>query len=817
LTPAQLDQGLRDFWRNIYDFVTVRTARYDYDKTNAELKLSMTGEAKLEWDDGWLYVPGSELAYEPDLERAPGPNREAPWAIAFPSYERARVTIRLPAGFAPNRSKSLSPVREILAGVEYVRSADFKDGVFIMEKTERSLRPEVSHSDAVAAAARLKALADEDVYLRVPSTYRVTEKDLQSKAAEKPSSADAFVERGLVYLDRGKYDEAIADFSEAIKLDPKDVWALANRGLTYAWKRDFKSAERDLFAAEAIEKDNKVMLRGRGLAAEFKGDFAGSVTIYDRILTLASDDSWTRLRRALIRMMQGKREDALRDIDTVIAADPYNSSALAQRAYIMASKEDWAAAEKDVAAALKANPGNAIALATKATIAKEHKDYKAALDLVSQALSHDPDNYYALSLQAQLLKREGGEESAMRVYDQAVARAPTDTNALLSRAFAHLEAKNFEAAEKDVVAALAIEPADPRALQVRGSVAMARGDYKAAVEALTAALKAAPLSAPVLIQRAGAYQQLGELGQALADTEAALKAGFASPELRLQRINILVQDGDLAAAGAEADKLLQENPTSEFAMVAAGKSYSAMGMTKKAMESFDRALAINPVPYIYINRSQVRPFTDLQGKLDDLDAALKIDPKNEQSLTEKARILSKAGRHAEAIELYDQAIKSALDSKSLQLDRAIALERAGRTAEAARAFEAEQTRAKTAGDFNRLCWSKAVNDVALPSAVSDCRAALRLDPEHRGVNDSLGMALLKLGKLPDALAAYDKAVAKKPGATSYMGRAIVKARLGDASGARADAAEARKRRPDVDDMFAEYGLKTEAEPNLASQ
>ena len=138
---------------------------------------------------------------------------------------------------------------------------------------------------------------------------------------------------------------------------------------------------------------------------------------------------------------------------------------------------------------------------------------------------------------------------------------------------------------------------------------MARGDYKAAAEALTAALEAAPSSAPVLIQRAGAYQQLGDLERALADTDAVLKAGFTSPELRLQRLNILLQQGDLTAAGVETDKLVQENPASEFAMVAAGKAYSAMGRKKEAMESFDRAIAINPVPYIYINRSQVRPFT----------------------------------------------------------------------------------------------------------------------------------------------------------------------------------------------------------------
>jgi len=102
---------------------------------------------------------------------------------------------------------------------------------------------------------------------------------------------------------------------------------------------------------------------------------------------------------------------------------------------------------------------------------------------------------------------------------------------------------------------------------------------------------------------------------------------------------------------------------------------------------------------------------------------------------------------------------------------------------------------------------KAINDVALQSALEDCRSALRLDPDNRGASESIGMALLKLGKLEEARDAYSNAIAKKLGADAYMGRAMVRARLGDKEGAQADAAEARRLRPDIDDTFAEYGLK----------
>ena len=127
------------------------------------------------------------------------------------------------------------------------------------------------------------------------------------------------------------------------------------------------------------------------------------------------------------------------------------------------------------------------------------------------------------------------------------------------------------------------------------------------------------------------------------------------------RINIRLQQGNLPAVAAETEQLVKENPTSDFAWVVAGKTYAAIGMRQKAMDSFDRAIAIKPYSYIYINRSQARPYSDMVGKLADLDAALKLEPDQEDALAEKARLLSKQGRHAEAIELYDRAIKTALD------------------------------------------------------------------------------------------------------------------------------------------------------------
>jgi tetratricopeptide (TPR) repeat protein len=213
--------------------------------------------------------------------------------------------------------------------------------------------------------------------------------------------------------------------------------------------------------------------------------------------------------------------------------------------------------------------------------------------------------------------------------------------------------------------------------------------------------------------------------------------------------------------------------------------------------------------YIYINRSQVRPFADFAGRLSDLDAALKLEPDDPGALGEKATLLMRQGRAAEAVALYDQAMKTELDPDDWALSRAIALYKAGRTAEAQRAFDAVRSKAKTSSDWNRLCWRKAMFDVLLKSALEDCQQALRLDPNNKSIPEGLGLVYLKLDDRDAALKAYDKAVSERSGAAALMGRAIAYARKGDKVRAASDAAQARKMRPKIDDLIAEYGLASD--------
>jgi tetratricopeptide (TPR) repeat protein len=61
--------------------------------------------------------------------------------------------------------------------------------------------------------------------------------------------------RGIAYGKKGEYDNAIADYTRAIEIDPNDAWAYCNRGGAYDEKGDYDKAIADY--TQAIEIDPK--------------------------------------------------------------------------------------------------------------------------------------------------------------------------------------------------------------------------------------------------------------------------------------------------------------------------------------------------------------------------------------------------------------------------------------------------------------------------------------------------------------------------------------------------------------------------------
>jgi tetratricopeptide (TPR) repeat protein len=81
------------------------------------------------------------------------------------------------------------------------------------------------------------------------STMAVTAGDATSTPTPgAPLTASDYAARGKAYLEQGDYEQAIAAFSEALRLDPVDTDAYRSRGNAY-----YEQGEHDLALADLHE------------------------------------------------------------------------------------------------------------------------------------------------------------------------------------------------------------------------------------------------------------------------------------------------------------------------------------------------------------------------------------------------------------------------------------------------------------------------------------------------------------------------------------------------------------------------------------
>ena len=68
-----------------------------------------------------------------------------------------------------------------------------------------------------------------------------------------PNDAKVYSNRGVAYANIGEVDKALADLTEALRLNPNDAKAYSNRGAAHAKIGEFDKAVADLTAAIRLE------------------------------------------------------------------------------------------------------------------------------------------------------------------------------------------------------------------------------------------------------------------------------------------------------------------------------------------------------------------------------------------------------------------------------------------------------------------------------------------------------------------------------------------------------------------------------------
>jgi tetratricopeptide (TPR) repeat protein len=232
----------------------------------------------------------------------------------------------------------------------------------------------------------------------------------------------AYVGRGLAWQIKGNRDRAMADFTDAIRLDPDNSLAYSNRGILWREKRDIDRAIADFSDAIRIEALPRSDLPGpgyvnvytnRGLAWQAKGDLDHALSDYNQAISLDSRNAEAFYYRAKVYLEKRDFERGVADLDAAIGLDPnrlepyradayYLRGAARYDSYMFASEwieaGDLDHAIADFTEAIKLDPQRIPAYRARAMAWNVNGDQDRAIADLTKAVELNPMNTEMIAL-----------------------------------------------------------------------------------------------------------------------------------------------------------------------------------------------------------------------------------------------------------------------------------------------------------------------------------------------------------------------------------------------------------------------------------
>lgn len=180
--------------------------------------------------------------------------------------------------------------------------------------------------------------------------YDLAIKDYDESIKLNPNYFKAYNNRGAAYKKKGEYDRAIADFDAAISINPEYANSFANRAETYAKKGDYGRALKDFDEAIRFQPTLVGLRNGRCWVRTIIGDLQAALADCNEALRLEPNAA-TFDSRGLTYLKLGQWELAIADFNSALRSDPRLASSLYGRGFAKLKRGDLAGGNADIGTA----------------------------------------------------------------------------------------------------------------------------------------------------------------------------------------------------------------------------------------------------------------------------------------------------------------------------------------------------------------------------------------------------------------------------------------------------------------------------------
>lgn len=540
--------------------------------------------------------------------------------------------------------------------------------------------------------------------------------------------ADAEYRAGVAAMSRNDLKTALADFQSVVRLAPETEQGHVALGSVLLRLGRTSEGIRELEKALALkpgDRDSQVNLaiayQQNGLPAKAIPLFANLETVAHAEKRLMPPNVLAAYARALAAVKQLPAATA--KMQEAAASDPHNAELLDDLGSLYAQQEDWVDARRAFTAALETKPDLAVAhlhfgltlqaqqqpgaldelqkaygLAPRnATIALElgkslansGQDEQAipVLRRASELDSSSTEAAYQLGLALQRVNRTS---DALPLLERAAAAQPHNAEVLINLGMTLCIAQKAKDAVPILQRAVALDKASVTARQNLAVAYIQLSQFDDAIAQLRAALSLSPDASRLHYNLGFALKMQDNAAAAIPELETAEKLDPSQPESPYLLGVLYMQAGRYADAERELSASLKLRSENSDGWATLGSVYNKLDRLPEAASALREAIRQDPhqpdphltLAAVLVKQNQPAEATEERGKAADLMRA-NMNRQRAQVATNAANSLLKSGNVEDAIAELKEALTFDSDYREAHLAMAQALERQGKTADAA--------------------------------------------------------------------------------------------------------------------------------------
>jgi len=550
--------------------------------------------------------------------------------------------------------------------------------------------------------------------------------------AQEPSpslkQADADYRAGTAALLRGDLKAALADFQNVVRLAPGAEQGHSALGAVLVRLGRTNEGIGELEKALAIQASDSSAQLNLALAYEQSGQAAKALPLFQKLEAGAqaakhalSPAVLASFARALAAA--GQLGPATTKMKEAAEREPRNFEYQDEMGSLYAKLQDWEKAKLAFSAALTIRPDSAIAhlhlglnlqaLAQPGALeelAKAHElaprnplvalelgkalaaagQDEQALPVLQQASALDPKSTTAAYQLGLVLERLDRVQEAIPLLERAAAANPENAEALTNLGMALCLVQKAKDAVPYLQRAVALEPANVTAHQDLAAADIQLSQLDDAIVQLRMALKLSP-DAPQLHYNLGyALKLQDDAAGAIPELEVAEKLNPDAPEAPYLLGVLYMQVGRYAEAERELSTALRLQPKNGDGWATLGSVYSKLDKLPEAVTALQEAVRQSPLqadPHLTLaavlaRQNQPDAATAERRKAADL-MRTHMNAQRAEVSTHSGNSLLESGKVDEAIADYSEALSFDPNYIEAHVGLAKALERQGKTVEAA--------------------------------------------------------------------------------------------------------------------------------------